>query len=90
MANFVPPANGASQGNYFLAKIPLEKWFRGLAHNKRIIANLTRVCVCGFFLQVKFTTSLLASLAGDKIYLVAYSVEHFMEYFNTRQIVGCY
>ena len=22
MANFIPPANGASQGNYFLAKIP--------------------------------------------------------------------
>ena len=22
MANFIPPANGASQGNYFQAKIP--------------------------------------------------------------------
>ena len=22
VANFIPPANGASQGNYFLAKIP--------------------------------------------------------------------
>ena len=22
MANFIPPANGMSQGNYFLAKIP--------------------------------------------------------------------
>ena len=22
MANFIPPANGASQGNYFLSKIP--------------------------------------------------------------------
>ena len=39
-----PPANGAHQGNYLLAKMG----------------------VCGFFLQVKFATSLLASLAGDK------------------------
>ena len=22
MANFIPPVNGASQGNYFLAKVP--------------------------------------------------------------------
>ena len=44
VANFIPSANGASQGNYFRAK------FGG-------------VCI---FLSVKFDTSLLASLAGDK------------------------
>ena len=42
----------------------LEKRFWQLAHDRRNIADLTGVC--GFFLQVKFATSLRASLAGDK------------------------
>ena len=54
VANFKPPANGASQGNYIQAKI---------------LTPYTGVC--GFFLQVKFATSLLASLAGDTYNFIA-------------------
>ena len=60
MENFIPPANGASQGYYFLTKID-----QILLHTERQTNSLTPLMgVCEFFLPVKFATSLLALLAG--------------------------
>ena len=55
VANFIPPANGASQGNYFLPKI---------TQTDRQISLTPYAGVCRFFLSFKFSTSLPASLTG--------------------------
>ena len=53
MANFIPPANGASQVNYFMVT-------DGQTNSLRPYTG-----VCGFFLSVKFAISPLALLAGE-------------------------
>ena len=47
MANFIPPANGASQGNYFLAKIPKMAVFEA----KRVNKNYGGTQTCKLFLK---------------------------------------
>ena len=94
MANFIPPANGVSKGNYFLPKSHkltvfeektgyqkqlwqpnVQTFFSpfcsaspeiiGVKVDHRQTNSLTPYTgVCGFFISVKFATSLLASLAG--------------------------
>ena len=79
MVNFIPPRNGMSPGNYFLPKsqkLAVFEFFSPFcsASPEIIGLNLTTdnqtnsltpyIGVCGFFLSVKFATSLLASLTG--------------------------
>ena len=81
MANFIPPANGTSQGNYFLPKshklavleeknkkqlwqLKVQAFFNGFWFWLDEKSNKDRQTNSGFFLSVKFTTSLLTSLAG--------------------------
>ena len=70
MTNFIPPANGASLGSYIVKMyffVKKGEYFCGLAPYENYIAALVLTpCmgVCGFFLHVKFATSLLALLAG--------------------------
>ena len=65
-ANFIPPANGASQGNYFLPKSHKLAYYwvqiwpqtdRQTDRQKYSLAPYTGVC--RFFLSVKFATSCL-------------------------------
>ena len=55
VANFIPPANGESQGNYFLTK---------KLQTDRQIFDTVNWWVCVYFLSMKFATSLLPSLTG--------------------------
>ena len=65
MANFIPPVNGASQGNYFQAKIP-KMALRNRETDRQTYSLTPYTGGCVFFLSLKFATSLLALLAGDK------------------------
>ena len=48
MANFIPPANGASQGNYFLANIPKMAFLRQKQANRNCGGTQT----CKLFFMV--------------------------------------
>ena len=66
-----PHANGASQNDYFQPKV-INKLIIGVKvdhrQTDRQINSLTPYTgVCGFFLSIKYATSLLASLAGGFI-----------------------
>ena len=62
MANFIPPANGASMGSNFCVK-NLET---DRQTDKQTNSLTPFTGVCRFFLSVKFATFLLALLARDK------------------------
>ena len=64
-----PPANGASrsQGNCFASPEIIGVEFGNRQTDRQINSLTPFTRVCGFFLSVKFATSLLAWLAGDKI-----------------------
>ena len=65
-----PPTNGASLGSYFFSPfyfaspelIEVKICYRQMDRQTNSLTPY--LGVCGFFLQVKFATSLLASLAG--------------------------
>ena len=77
MANFIPPVNGASLGSYFYVEIlnsalnTIQIWVgqttaqgqKNAGWKNTGLANIFKG-VCGFFLSVKFATSLLTSLTG--------------------------
>ena len=64
MANFIPPTNRASQGNYFASPEIIEVKICHRQTDGQTNSLTPYTGVCGFFLQVKFATSLLALLAG--------------------------
>ena len=69
LVNFIPPANGASLGSFKSYFGPRPQPYRtlfGQIKNFETCFFVIDVGVCGFFISVKFATSLLALLAGGK------------------------
>ena len=76
MANFIPPANGASQGNYFQAKIPKMAVFEAKMGSQKLqrhpnVQTFFEMVLIFLFMTdeaKKFRKTVLAARARQKIY----------------------